>query len=74
MSDDNSEGSWIPSVVVSVLIVLWWISRSQSIKAVQIRRWYSVKVCHSAFQWLSLIMEYRFIASTGFRDEMSSLF
>eukprot|EP00533_Pseudo-nitzschia_delicatissima_P004721 CAMPEP_0116078230 /NCGR_PEP_ID=MMETSP0327-20121206/489_1 /TAXON_ID=44447 /ORGANISM="Pseudo-nitzschia delicatissima, Strain B596" /LENGTH=76 /DNA_ID=CAMNT_0003568757 /DNA_START=44 /DNA_END=274 /DNA_ORIENTATION=+ len=43
MSDDNSEGSWIPSVVVSVLIVLWWISRSQSIKAVQIRRWYSVK-------------------------------
>ena len=43
-ADESTEGSWIPSLVVLILVVFWWISRSQSTTAVQVRRWYSVKV------------------------------
>ena len=70
MSDENAEGSWIPSLVVSVLIIFWWISRSQSTRAVQIRRWYSVKVRQIAIPWLSIIMVYWFNTSMGLRDRM----
>ena len=42
--EGNTEGSWIPSLSVCILVLLWWISRSQSPRAVRIRRWYSTKV------------------------------
>lgn len=42
-SEENAEGSWIPTLSASLLILLWWISYGQSARAVRIRRWYNTK-------------------------------
>ena len=44
MSEDNTEGSWVPLLCFSVAVLLWWISYSQSTKALRVRRWYNTKV------------------------------
>lgn len=45
--EDIAEGSWIPTLSVSIIILLWWISRGQSARAVRIRRWYN----NTRIQW-----------------------
>ncbi|VEU39717.1 unnamed protein product [Pseudo-nitzschia multistriata] len=41
--EDDSEGSWVPLLCVTVLIFLWWTSYSQSPRALRARRWYNTK-------------------------------
>ena len=43
-NNNNNEGSWTPLLCISIFILLWWISYSQSTKAIRVRRWYSMKV------------------------------
>eukprot|EP00535_Pseudo-nitzschia_heimii_P004541 CAMPEP_0197177638 /NCGR_PEP_ID=MMETSP1423-20130617/3177_1 /TAXON_ID=476441 /ORGANISM="Pseudo-nitzschia heimii, Strain UNC1101" /LENGTH=77 /DNA_ID=CAMNT_0042627217 /DNA_START=138 /DNA_END=371 /DNA_ORIENTATION=- len=43
---DNADGSWIPTLAVCFLMLLWWISCSPSSRAVRIRRWYNTKRVH----------------------------
>jgi hypothetical protein len=57
--EENAEGSWIPSLSMSILILLWWISRGQSARAVRIRRWYNTKVRRNTF----CTIEFVFFAS-----------
>jgi len=49
MSNDNNnsetEGSWVPFIIVSILLCLWWASSSQSSGALRLRRWYNMQVC-----------------------------
>jgi hypothetical protein len=44
VNNNNNEGSWTPILCISIFILLWWISYSQSTKAIRVRRWYSMKV------------------------------
>lgn len=63
--EDNTEGSWIPSFCVSILILLWWISQSQSPRALRIRRWCSTKVCQS-----NVLFKFVVLSSRGIELEV----
>ena len=43
-NNNNNEGSWTPILCISIFILIWWISYSQSTKAIRVRRWSSMKV------------------------------
>mmetsp|Transcript_9188 Transcript_9188/g.10721 ORF Transcript_9188/g.10721 Transcript_9188/m.10721 type:complete len:81 (-) Transcript_9188:1036-1278(-) len=37
------QGSWVPILYISVFILVWWVSYSQSTKAIRVRRWFTTK-------------------------------
>jgi hypothetical protein len=43
-ANGEPEGSWTPLIILSVLVLLWWISFSQAGTAVRLRRWYNMQV------------------------------
>ena len=47
-NDDDKDvvevGSWVPTFCITLLAILWWVSFSQSLKAIRLRRWFAMKV------------------------------